>query len=39
MDHTMGELSSNRRSVTFVIPLLELESLAENGTLLVKWRE
>ncbi len=36
--HNLGELSANRRSVTYSIPLLEMDSLEEETVLEVRWK-
>jgi hypothetical protein len=36
--HSLGELSANRKSVTYSIPLLEMDSLKEETVLEVRWK-
>jgi len=36
--HNLGELSANRKSVTYSIPLLEMDSLEEETVLEVRWK-
>lgn len=36
--HSMGELSADRKSVSYSIPLLDMNSLTEETVLEVKWR-
>ncbi len=35
--HNLGELSSNGKTVTYSIPLLEMDSLEEETVLEVRW--